>query len=1191
MITQLLAFEITLQRKLWALPFAIILFFLSGLHIGGQGFAPELLNFNAPYQLSYHISIFTLGSVFAILFFAINGVLRDLSYRFEELIYSSGIQKHHFFISRFVGVFMFSLLAVSPLLIGMGFGAHFFELDPDRVAPFQAMHYFWNWLVFVVPNVFICSVLIFSVGLISKNRMAIYATVILIYVLYFIFSFFFDSPILAGAAPAHSRDMIIAAIGDPFGISAFIQQSQYLTPSQKNVVLVSLSGNFLINRLLWCLLSFGILGITYRIFSFRELQHVLKKAPKTQTEPIIEKNSFADHQHIHIRVKSRVYEWQSFLSQSKMGLKQLLKSLPFLAILALIAFIMASEMYLHLVERGSYSERLYPATSILADINSMTIFIFGFLMILFFSGEWVWKERSVDMHYILDATPASNASIYLSKASVLLCIPVLLITIEILIAIGIQILFDYPYFDFSTYISLYYFQGLPLVFFVLFALFIQSLLPNKYLGMAITGILAMLLGTSLSSSLGIEHPLLQMGSMPQVTFSDMTGVSNNANAFYLLSTHWLIFVLILMLISFHCWRRGVTDTFIVNLKQMARHWSMRQLISLGLLIVTFLSTTGLILYKTHLEDEYISSIEHLDRLAEYERKYKHYENEAVLYPISIITDVALFPYNRTYKVNATYELKNKSDTTITKILIIGKRSLSTIQLDHATLIGQDPYLSIFEYRFNSPIMPGDTITMTYSTENKHSGLYSGSDLVDNGSFVQLSDFSPTFGYSKNREISNNIERSKRGLPKRDAEQPSASDFVDVEAGYGRIQFETVLSVPSPQTGISVGNLEEHWTENGRNYYRYKSPIPIAPAITYHSSIYEKVIEDYNGISLEHYYNRGHDANNQTIMTSIKQTLDYAQKEFGDYHLDHLRIIELPSFWRFGGYALAGTISMVEDKLYLIDERDPTAFGLVAKRTIHEVAHQWWGHTLSTKNQSGSGIFVEGFAKYTEAVVMEKYNGMSSLFQLSESANHTYFNGRSYANTPEQPLYLEQGEAYMLYGKSYIVMYALKELIGEQQLNLVLKTLVDRHRNEQDATVTSIEFIEELYAVTPNEHHTLIDDWLKKIITYDLSVNEANYVRHNDGSYDVTLTIEAHKLESIDGIESPVTMNEPVPIGLFTTHPSQANNDQIIVLESRQIEDGIKQITFRVNTLPRYVAIDPYGTRPDRIRKDNWKELD
>jgi aminopeptidase N len=282
--------------------------------------------------------------------------------------------------------------------------------------------------------------------------------------------------------------------------------------------------------------------------------------------------------------------------------------------------------------------------------------------------------------------------------------------------------------------------------------------------------------------------------------------------------------------------------------------------------------------------------------------------------------------------------------------------------------------------------------------------------------------------------------------------------------------------------------------------------------------------------------------------------------------------------------------MVENNLYLVDERDPEAFSLIAKRTIHEVAHQWWGHMLSSQNLSGGAIFVEGFAKYTEAVVMEKHYGMASLFQLSETANRAYFNGRSYASTPEQPLYLEQGERYMLYGKSYIVMVALKELIGEEALNQILKTLVQRHKNEIDATVTSPEFLEELYAATPVEYHSLIEDWFKKIITYNLSVEDVNYTELTDGSYEITMTIDASKFESIDGIVSSVSMNEPVPIGLFMTHPSRASREQIIFLEPMKVTDGTQTLTFRVDTLPRYVSIDPYGTRPDLVRQDNWLQL-
>ena len=283
--------------------------------------------------------------------------------------------------------------------------------------------------------------------------------------------------------------------------------------------------------------------------------------------------------------------------------------------------------------------------------------------------------------------------------------------------------------------------------------------------------------------------------------------------------------------------------------------------------------------------------------------------------------------------------------------------------------------------------------------------------------------------------------------------------------------------------------------------------------------------------------------------------------------------------------------MVEDNLYLVDERKEDSFGLVAKRTIHEVAHQWWGHVLSPKNTSGAGIFVEGFAKYTEAVLMEKLYGKASVFQLSQTANRRYFSGRSYSSAKEQPLYLEQGEGYMLYGKSYTIMLAMKELIGEARVNKVLKILVERHQDKIDATLTAPELLDEFYKVTPDEHHVLIDDWFKRVITYDLSVESSSYKKLSTGQFEIELEISAQRFEQIDGIPTEINLNEPIPIGLLARHPSRAANEEIIYLEANTIISGDNKITVVVDQLPAYVSIDPYGTRLDMIRNNNWVRLE
>ena len=96
-------------------------------------------------------------------------------------------------------------------------------------------------------------------------------------------------------------------------------------------------------------------------------------------------------------------------------------------------------------------------------------------------------------------------------------------------------------------------------------------------------------------------------------------------------------------------------------------------------------------------------------------------------------------------------------------------------------------------------------------------------------------------------------------------------------------------------------------------------------IAYFSADYATKKTTYKGISIEQYYDAAHDFNIEGIENSIKETLDYCQENFGTYNLDHIRIAEIPSHWSFGGYALPGVISMVEDRLYLSDVSNKDTF--------------------------------------------------------------------------------------------------------------------------------------------------------------------------------------------------------------------------------------------------------------------------
>ena len=97
MFKKLLQFEVFYQVKQRAFPIFAVLFLFLGVFVGRQGFAPTGINYNSVYQVYFHTSLFTLGSVFIIMFFAISAMLRDKQHNMELLIYSSSIQKVHYF--------------------------------------------------------------------------------------------------------------------------------------------------------------------------------------------------------------------------------------------------------------------------------------------------------------------------------------------------------------------------------------------------------------------------------------------------------------------------------------------------------------------------------------------------------------------------------------------------------------------------------------------------------------------------------------------------------------------------------------------------------------------------------------------------------------------------------------------------------------------------------------------------------------------------------------------------------------------------------------------------------------------------------------------------------------------------------------------------------------------------------------
>ena len=749
-----------------------------------------------------------------------------------------------------------------------------------------------------------------------------------------------------------------------------------------------------------------------------------------------------------------------------------------------------------------------------------------------------------------------------------------------------QISLNYTNFEFGQYASLYYHYGLQLGVFSMIGLFISSLAKSKYLGMGVFGLFVLL--SLKSDAIGLEHPLTSLGFIPRISYSNMNGFYGGSNLYNHLAIYWLASGLLMVLVSYKTWNRGVTANYSTKLKLLRSGFTNFQKISFSFLIIVLLSFGSAVFYNLNIVSDYLTTDRSLEFREQYEKKFKLYEDLVRPYSISRKTEVAIFPEERRYTIKADYVLKNGGEQPITKVFVTQRLPLETIAIENANLVTHDSVYGIYIFQFEKPLQPNHTAGYNFELKHHHKGYEEDKTIVNNGTYITHTNFEPILGYSSGLEITDKVEREKRNLPKREVKIISDEHIALEDFNNEKTDFETIVSTSSKQTALSSGNLVKKWAENNRNYFHYKTKNKVIPMIAYFSADYKTKKVDYKGISIEQYFDEAHSFNIEDIENSTKRTIDYCEENFGDYAFDHIRIAEVPSHWSFGGFAHPGMISMVEDRLYLMDVSQEETFNLVAKRVIHEVAHQYWGHTLSAKPVAGGSILIEGFAKYTEAVVMEKMFGKRAVYELSENARRRYFSGRSYATDLEPPVYKVLGQGYISYGKSLNVMLALRDLIGEEQVNRVLKKITDTYRNSDTLEANTIEFLDLVYNVTPKEHHHLIDDWFKKIITYHLSIEESSYEELENGTYEITATVKSRRFETIGkGEIIQIGINEPIKIGAFKTHPSMVKEDSsVLYYESNQINKEITEVKFIVSEIPDYIAIDPYGTRSDENLVDN-----
>jgi len=471
---------------------------------------------------------------------------------------------------------------------------------------------------------------------------------------------------------------------------------------------------------------------------------------------------------------------------------------------------------------------------------------------------------------------------------------------------------------------------------------------------------------------------------------------------------------------------------------------------------------------------------------------------------------------------------------------------------------------------------------------------SNTQVVQNGTFFNNT-IGPVIGYEQQRQLGDPVERRKYGLQQVDMmpalERNCADDCGETYLGGHSdwVDVKTVISTSPDQLAVAPGSLVREWQENGRRYFEYKLDHPSMNFYSFMSARYQVAREEWNGIKLEVYYDREHSWNVPRMMNSMKKSLDYYIRNFGPYLHKEARIIEFPRVARFA-QAFPGTMPYSEAIGFIANLNHPDDIDFVFYVVAHEMGHQYWAHQVIGANMEGATLLSETMAQYSALMVMEKEYGRDIMRKFLRYEMDNYLRSRGQERLKERPLLtVEANQGYIHYRKGSVVLYYMKEMIGEDAVNRALRKLVQQYAYAPPPYPTSYALVDALREQTPPNLQYLMKDLFEDITIFSNRALEASAEKRNDGKYDVTIKVEARKFKADPkGNETETPINDWIDIGAFAKPAKEKKYGDTLYRDRVHITQRNSTFTFTTAKLPDKAGIDPFLLMIDRIPDDNTK---
>lgn len=1126
-------------------------------------------------------------------------VYRDEEHKTAQTYFTFPVTEKNYLLGRFFGSFtivtIMNIGAVVGAMIGFGIGALLNRPDYGVYTSFDFMSYLLPFLFLLTINSFFIGVVFFSLMTFFKRMSILYLGGIILFIL----------SQVASQLLGNLDNQWLSIYFDPFGNQAYSFVKKYWSINEVNTLHLPVYGEFLLNRMLW--LGVAIAVFVFTLFKFSYPNFLIPKKAKKLDNDKVRSN---ENTLVNVtQVFSKKAQWGNLFSLSKIEFLSIVKDFAFRVLLvigAIFSFFMATEL------TQTYGTPSLPMTRFMVQEVSAGILLFSVVILVIYAGEAVHRTRKNKTFEFYDALPVSNSTLYLSKIIALIAVAVVLTFATILVGIIFQTYNGYFNYELDMYLVFNFMNVFPAyVTTVLLAFFIHVLVNNKFLGHFLVIIISIGLPVLMLLAFDITNPLLVFQGVPASFLSDLNGFGHFLTGSFWLNLYWILFTGILAIMGLVFWNRGFFSSIKERFKLAKSRFNFK---TTGVLVITLLlfgSVGAYSYYNLNVLNTMMGGDESTELAANAEKKYDRFIDKPHIQVVSLKAKVDIFPEERDAKAEGNFTVTNKFSSKIDTLLMevtfpIADSKITKVVYNGTELkpVHSDEGYRLFLYKLPQPLMPKDTANLVINTTATTYGFSDGLEtaILNNGTFFRDGIF-PKFHYE--RVLSDNGTRKKYGLEEMDFLYPKRTDSLALrknlfneDADY--VEFEAIVSTSKGQTAIAPGKLVTQWDEGERSYFEYKLGGKTDYFFNFASAKYDIEKDSWTApsgkkVAIEVYHSPKHKRNLEHFINGVKVSLDYNSKNFLEYPYSVIRIVEFPAHSTFA-QSFATTIPYSEDFGFVADFSEAEDFNYAFRVTSHEVAHQWWGHIVTPSKTSGSNIISETLAEYVSLMTMKKEFGENGIKSFLKNSLDTYLSSRQFSFKPERSLMDVETGQHIWYQKGSMVMYELQDVIGEEKINLALRSFLNEYKYfNKGVYATSENLYDAIYEVTPDSLKYKVDDGFKEIVIYENKVEDVKTKELDNGKWETTFTVSSKKVyyDNKGKERETDTKKNLVDIGLFG--PDILNDDNVTIknpyyFELKWLKSGNNTFTIVTDEKPEKVGIDPYNKLIDRNSGDNLKSV-